>query len=126
MKKFVPLWSVILVATALLTLAPAPVAVAKDVTYGFNLIGPQTATNGTQTIAVTGAGSFDPAAETIVASGGFVITNNSNGAVVSGGTWKATAFNSFCSRGGPSSGFQGGVLVMTVTLFPTEGSLSGA
>ncbi len=121
MKKFVPLWLAILVATALLTLAPAPVAVAKDVTYGFNLLGPQRTTNGTQTIAVTGAGSFDPTAETIVASGVFLITNNSNGAVVSGGTWKATAFNSFCSRGGPSSGFQGGVLVMTVTLFPNGG-----
>jgi hypothetical protein len=118
MERSVPLWLAILGATALLTLAAAPAAVPQDVTYGFNLLGPQTATNGTQTIAVTGAGSFDPAADTIVASGTFQITNNSNGAVVSAGTWKATAFNSFCSRGGPSSGFQGGVLVITVTLFP--------
>ncbi len=122
MKKFVPAWLAILVATALLTLAPAPAAVAKDLTYSFNLLGPQTATNGTQTIAVTGAGSFDTTAETVVASGVFLITNNSNGAVVSAGTWKATAFNSFCSRGGPSSGFRGGVLVITVTLFPNVGA----
>ena len=121
MKKFVPLWVAILVTTALLTLAPAPAAVAKDLTYGFNLLGPQTATNGTQTIAVTGAGSFDTTAETVVASGAFQITNNSNGAVVSAGTWKATAFNSFCSRGGTISGEQGGVLVITVTLFPKGG-----
>lgn len=123
MKKFLPLCMSILVATALLTLASAPAAVAKDVTYSFNLVGPQVTTNGTQTIAVTGAGSFDPAAETIVASGGFLIANNSNGAVVSKGTWKATAFTSFCSRGGPNSGSQGGVLVMTVTLSPDGGEL---
>lgn len=119
MKKFLPLSVPILVATALLILALAPAAVAKDVTYSFSLLGAQKATNGTQTIAVTGGGSFDPAAETIVASGSFQITNNSNGAVLSAGTWKATLFNSFCSRSGPNSGVQGGVLVITVTLFPT-------
>ena len=121
MKKFLPLCFPILVATAVLTLASAPAAVAKDVTYSFNLVGPQATTNGTQTIAVTGAGSFDPVAGTVVASGAFLIANNSNGAVVSKGTWTATAFNSFCSRGGPSPGFQGGVLAMTVTLFPNGG-----
>jgi hypothetical protein len=120
MKKRVPVWLAILLATTLLTLAAASAAVAKDVTYSFSLLGPQTATNGTQTIAVTGAGSFDPTAATVVASGTFEITNNSNGAVVSAGTWKATAFNSFCSRGG-ISGEQGGVLVITVTLFPKGG-----
>jgi hypothetical protein len=109
------------VATAFLTLGPAPAAVAKDVTYAFNLLGPQTATNGAQTISVTGGGSFDPTAQTVVASGTFQITNNSNGAVISAGTWKATAFDSFCSRGGTISGEQGGVLVITVTLFPKGG-----
>lgn len=121
MKKFLPLCFPILVATTLLlTLAPAPAA-AKDLTYSFNLLGPQTATNGTETIAVTGAGSFDKTAGTVVASGVFLITNNSDGSVVSAGTWRATAFDSFCSRGGATSGEQGGVLVITVTLSPKGG-----
>ena len=118
MKKFLPSCIPILVATTLLTLASAPAAVAKDVSYSFNFVGPQATTNGTQTIAVTGGGSFDPAAKTIVASGAFLIANNSNDAVVSKGTWNATGFTSFCARGGPNSGLQGGVLVITVTLFP--------
>ena len=122
MKKFLRLCMSILVATTLLTLASAPSAVAKDVTYGFNLLGPQTTTNGTETIAVTGAGSFDKTAGTVVASGVFLITNNSNGSVVSAGTWTATAFDSFCSRGGATSGEQGGVLVITVTLSPNGGA----
>jgi hypothetical protein len=123
MEKSKPsmVWLGIVLATALLTLAAAPAAVAQDVTYSFNLLGPQTTTNGTQTIEVTGSGSFDPTAGTVVASGSFNITNNSNGAVVSRGTWNATAFNSFCARGGPSPGFQGGVLVITVTLSPNGG-----
>lgn len=121
MKKFVPSWLAILVGTALLTLAPASAAVAQDVTYSFNLAGPQTTSNGTQTIEVTGSGSFDKTAGTVVASGSFNITNNSNGAVVSRGTWNATAFDSFCPRGGPSPGFQGGVLAITVTLSPNGG-----
>jgi hypothetical protein len=119
MKKFVPLWLGILVATALLALAAAPAAVAQNVTYSFNLVGPQTTSNGTQTIEVTGSGSFDPNARTVVASGSFNITNNSNGAVISRGTWSATAFNGFCARGGPNPGTQGGVLVMTITLSPS-------
>jgi len=41
---------------------------------------------------------------------------------VSAGTWTATAFNSFCSRSGPNSGEQGGVLTITVTLFPKGGA----
>ncbi len=127
MKKFVALSLPMLVATTLLTLASAPAAVAGDVTYSFNLIGPQTATNGTpgtETIAVTGTGSFDAittTSGTVVASGLFLITNNSTGAVVNAGTWKATGFNSFCPRGGTGPGFQGGVLVITVTLFPHGG-----
>lgn len=121
MKRFVPSWLAILGAMAVLTLAAAPAAVAADVTYSFNLVGPQTTSDGTQTIEVTGSGSFDPTAGTVVASGSFNITNNSNGAVVSRGTWNATAFNSFCARGGPNPGIQGGVLVITVTLSPDGG-----
>jgi len=118
MKKFVPVWLAMLAATVVLTLAPAPTVGAQNFTYGFNLDGPQAESNGTQTIELTGAGSFDSTADTVVASGSFQITNNSTGAVVLAGTWKATTFDSFCARGGPSPGFQGGVLVITVTLFP--------
>lgn len=122
MKKFVALSLAMLVATILSTLALAPPAVASDPTFSFNFVGPQAAKDdGTgHTIHVTGSGSFDPSDSTVVASGAFAITN-SFGAVVSHGTWKATAFGSFCSRGGPSPGFQGGVLHITVTLFPEGG-----
>jgi len=68
----------------------------------------------------TGAGSFDPSATTVVASGTFAILSSS-GSPLSFGTWKATSFDSFCPRGGPSPGVQGGVLVITVTLFPHGG-----
>lgn len=121
MKKFVPPWFATLLATSLLTLALASPAVASSPTYTFNLIGPQMTTNGTQTITMTGTGSFDPSAQTVIASGNFLITDNSNGAVVEAGMWKATAFDSFCPRGGPNPGSQGGVLVITVTLFPKGG-----
>jgi hypothetical protein len=122
MKKFLALWLMTLVPVVLLTLATAPEAVAKDVTYSFTLFGPQTATNGTETISVSGGGSFDFTAGQVVASGSFKITNNSDGAVVMAGTWKATGFDRFCSRGGPSSSVQGGVLVIRVTLFPNGGT----
>jgi len=121
MRKLGTLSSMMVVAAIPVMLAVATPAVAQDVTYSFELTGPQTATNGTHTIQLTGAGSFDPTAQTVVASGAFVITNNSNGAVLRRGTWKATAFNSFCPRGGPNAGTQGGVLVITVTLFPNGG-----
>jgi len=117
-------WTIVPVVTLALVMLvlAAPAAVAKDVTYSFTLFGPQTATDGTETISVSGGGSFDFTAGQVVASGSFKITNNSNGAVVSKGTWSATAFDSFCSRGGPSSSVQGGVLVMRVTLFPNGGT----
>jgi len=54
-----------------------------------------------------------------VASGAFTIS--SSGSPRSFGAWKATGFDSFCPRGGPNSGSQGGVLVITVTLFPKGG-----
>jgi hypothetical protein len=122
MKNFIPL-STMLVATILLMLALAPRAVASDPTFSFDLTGPQVVKDdGTgKTIQVTGAGSFDPTAGTVVASGAFAIANP-GGAVVSHGTWNATAFNSFCPRGGPNFGAQGGVLLITVTLSPTVGN----
>ncbi len=100
-------------------LALASPAVASGPTYSFDLTGPQTNKdpNTNHTIALTGAGSFDPSATTVVASGTFAIFSSS-GSPLSFGTWKATGFDSFCPRGGPSSGVQGGVLVITVTFFP--------
>jgi hypothetical protein len=55
-------WTVVPVVTLALAMLvlTAPTAVAKDVTYSFNLLGPQTATNGTQTINVTGVGVLIP------------------------------------------------------------------
>jgi hypothetical protein len=123
MKKFVPPWLAILLTTTLLMLALASPAVAGSPTYSFDLTGPQTAKDpGTNnTITLSGAGSFDPSAETVVAGGAFVILSSS-GSPISFGTWKATSFGNFCPRGGPSSGVQGGVLVITVTLFPHGGA----
>lgn len=123
MKKFGTLSFVMLVIATIFMLGVTPPAVAADVTYGFNLVGPQSSTNvSNHTITLTGGGSFDVNAGTVVASGSFTTTNNSNGAVIHRGTWSATAFKSFCSRGGPNSGIQGGVLIITVTLFPDVGN----
>jgi hypothetical protein len=115
MKKTLAL---MLLAT-LSTLVLAPPAVASS-TYSFNLLGPQTAEDPStsNTIAVTGAGSFDNTAKTVVASGTFAVFSAS-GAELSAGKWKATQFVSFEPFGGPSSGEQGGVLVITLTLFPS-------
>lgn len=121
MKKCVTLSLMAVMAATLFMLAVAPPVVAQDASVSFNLIGPQTTTNGTDTIRLTGGGSFDPSAGTVVASGSFTITNNLTGAVVSKGTWNATAFDSFCPRGGPSAGTQGGVLVITVTFLSDGG-----
>lgn len=121
MKKFVPQWFAILLATTLLTLALASPAVASP-TYSFNLTGPQTSkdVSTNQTVTLAEAGSFDPSARAIVASGGFVILSSA-GSPLSFGIWKAAAFDSFCPRGGPNARLQGGVLVITVTLFPRGG-----
>ncbi len=122
MKKFVPPWLAILLTTTLLMLALASSAVASP-TYSFDLTGPQiTKDDGTSnTIALTGGGSFDSSDSAVVASGAFAIFSSS-GAPLTSGTWKATGFDRFCPRNGPSSGVQGGVLVITVTLFPHGGA----
>ncbi len=117
MKRVVNFSFAMLLATLVLTL---PV-VGSVPTLSFNLLGPQTAGNPSngETIAVTGAGSFDTVSQTVVASGSFAILNAS-GAAISHGIWKATAFDSFTHFAGTSpDGLQGGVLKITVTLFPT-------
>jgi hypothetical protein len=103
--------------------ALASPAVASSPTYSFDLTGPQINMDpGTgNIIALTGAGSFDQSTKTVVASGAFAIFSSS-GSPISSGTWKATDLGTFCPRGGPNSGTQGGVLVITVTFFPHEGA----
>ena len=124
MKKLAMYLSVTLLATVLSTLALASAAAANDLTYSFTLNGPQSAAdpNTGNTILVTGSGSFDTAdSGTVIGSGSFTILNRS-GAVVNRGTWKATSFVSFDSFGGFSSGLQGGVLKIIVTLSPNAGT----
>src|SRR6266851_4549084 len=123
MKKLGTYLSVTALAAMLSILALASVAAANDLTYSFTLSGPQAARdpNTGNTILVTGSGSFDPSAGTVIGSGSFT-TFTSGGAVFSRGTWKATSFVSFHSFGGFSPGLQGGVLNITVTLSPDGGT----
>ena len=96
-------------------------ATANADTFSFNLDPPNTAENSTgETIRVTGAGIFDTDDEDVLASGSFKVFDAS-GALAARGTWTATAFGNFDSFGGPSPGFQGGVLSITVTLLPHGG-----
>jgi len=105
-------------------------AAAGGTSFSFQLTGPNTAMASSgqfsgDTIRMTGAGTFDRVAATVDADGSFKIIRP-DGTVVERGTWKATAFTSFTSFGGPHPGFQGGVLVITVTLTPVSGApLSG-
>jgi hypothetical protein len=107
---------------ALVLLAFVPAASAAT-TYSFQLTGPNTAVNPTtgDIIRVTGSGTFDTSASTVVASGSFTHTT-STGALVARGTWVATSFESFDAFGGPNNGHQGGVLDIVATLFPSGGS----
>jgi len=60
---------------------------------------------------VTGAGSFDPSAKTVLASGTFA-TFSASGSELSAGKWKATEFDSFDAFDGAISGEQGGSLLL--------------
>jgi len=119
----------VLIMTSLLALAislPLLTAHASSSTYSFNLKGPNTAlaTVGPftgDTIRLTGSGNFDPSSSTVTATGSFTHYCASCGGIIRG-TWVATGFTSFTPYGGPNPGTQGGLLVITVTLFPTGGS----
>ncbi len=107
---------------ALLSLALAVPAAAGSTTYTFTLMGPNTALapsgpHAGDTIRVTGSGTFEPAAGTIVASGSFTHVN-ADGTVHERGTWQASGLTGFTGFGGPSPGRQGGVLWLVVTHFP--------
>ncbi len=111
----------LLTLAVLWQLAIPPRAAASNV-YGFNMVGPNASkdpSSGSK-IVVAGGGSFDTVAGTVVASGSFA-EFDASGSVIAHGSWKATAFVSFVSYGGPSPGFQGGQLMLTVTLFPMGG-----
>lgn len=113
--------------TAVLTVAILSTfsAVSGTTSFSFELTGPNTATASSgpfsgDTIRMTGAGSFDTVATTVIAEGAYKIIQP-DGTVVQSGTWEATGFTSFTSFGGPHPGFQGGVLSITVTLTPVRG-----
>ena len=117
MKRAVIFLGAVLFLALLLPLCLAPIA-ASATTYSFNLIGPNTASEeSSNSIRVTGSGTFNTGTHSVVASGSFT-RFNSAGAVVDRGTWQATRFDSFTGFGGPNPGTQGGVLEITVTLFP--------
>src|SRR2546428_8162817 len=119
----------VLIMTSLLALAislPLLTAHASSSTYSFNLKGPNTAlaTVGPftgDTIRLTGSGNFDPSSSTMTATGSFTHYCASCGGIIRG-TWVSTGFTSFTSYGGPSPGVQGGLLVITVTMYPDGGS----
>ena|SRR6266849_3778667 len=120
MKKFLSMTLSVFLVTALPMVALVQPATAADLTYSFSFFGPQvsSAPSGAfagDTIRVTGSGSFDPGAATVVAGGSFTVSDAS-GSIVQRGTWKATGFASFQAFGGPRSGFQGGTLQITVTM----------
>jgi hypothetical protein len=112
-------WRIVPVVTlALIISFLAMPAVAANTTVSFELDGPQISANPSTgaTIHTTGAGSFDPSANTVVASGSFT-EFNPIGSVAARGTWVATGFVSFTPFGGPNPGTQGGTLQISVTLF---------
>ena len=124
MKRLVIFVAAVLVAASLLPLALGPPATAGDPPDSFNMGPPNTAeTSSGKTIRVSGAGSFDSGGDTVVAHGSFT-RFNAAGAVIDRGTWEATDFVSFNNAdfGGPSPGFQGGILTIKVTLFPHGGT----
>ena len=90
--------------------------------FGFNLVGPQVTKSSSDgsSITMTGSGSFDAAAGTVVGGGSFSV-RDANGSITTHGSWAATAFTHFDSFGGPNSGHEGGQLLITATLFPQGG-----
>ncbi len=98
-------------------------AAGSATSFSFNLEGPVSVENPStgETLRLTGAGTFNPSAGTVTASGSFTHFR-SDGSVFLRGTWAATGFTSFTGFGGPNDGLQGGVLAITVTLFPDGGA----
>ena len=95
-------------------------ATAHGANYTFSLDGPNTAVNSDgDVIATVGSGTFSTGGG--VNAHGHFTHRDSSGAVVARGRWTATAFVAFDTVGGPSPGFQTGVLDITVELSPVGG-----
>jgi len=95
----------------------------KAAVYNFTLGGPPPVAlnpNTGQTIKMAGSGTFDTVAASVVGAGSYSISN-SEGRVIERGNWEATQFSDFEAQGGPSPGIQGGILHLTITLFPKGG-----
>lgn len=108
------------VMAALLAVALVPVVAQAEV-FSLSVQPPNTATDDKgNVIRVTAGGTFDTATGDIITRGSYTIVNG-KGRVAERGTWRATAFMGFDSFGGPSPGFQSGVLYMDVTLSPKGG-----
>ena len=95
---------------------------AQAATWTFNLAKGCTSQNAAgETIRTTGEGAFDPGAGAVAGSGSYSL-RNAQGKVTVHGSWSATAFGSFTSDGGLNNGLQGGILNITVTLYPDGGA----
>src|SRR5881394_2521987 len=95
---------------------------AQAATWTFNLPKACTSQNAAgDTLRVTGEGAFDPGAGAVAGSGNYSI-RNAQGKATARGSWSATAFVGFNSQGGLNNGQQGGILNITVTLYPGGGA----
>ena len=122
--------TILALATATLGTAHATSAIS----YSFNLIGPNTAMAqntipGTPIAAgdvlrLTGSGAFDLSTSSDIGGGSFT-HYKPDGSVFARGLWVVTGFQSFTSYGGPRSGVQGGVLLVTVSIIGPEATFSG-
>ena len=100
----------------------ASVATARAAIYNFQLDGPNTAADAAgNVIAITGSGRFDTTEKTVAASGSFTVYD-SQGTVLSKGTWAANKFVAFESYGGLNRGFETGLLQMSIALWTRRGS----
>lgn len=95
---------------------------AQAATWTFNLSKGCTSQNAAgDTIRITGEGAFDPVAGAVAGSGNYSM-RNVQGNFTAHGSWSATAFGRFNSQGGLNNGLQGGILNITVTLYPDGGA----
>ena len=133
-KKILVLLSSLLIMIAVVPALQGAVRASSPSSYSFNLIGPNQAlaTNtipGTPieagaVLRLTGSGLFNLSSAT--ASGGGSFTHyNPDGSVFARGTWVVTGFQSFTPYGGASSGIQGGLLLVTITIIGPEATFAG-
>ena len=110
------------VMAALLAVALVPVVAQAEI-FSLSVQPPNTAEdpdNG-DVIRVTAGGTFDTDTGDIITRGSYTIVSG-KGRVIERGTWRATELVNFNNDvGGPSPGFQTGILDMNVTLSPKGG-----